>query len=263
MNARTGLGVGRRGFTLIELLVVVAIIALLIAILLPSLGRAKENAMRIQCLSNLRGIGLASCTYLTENNGYFPDSSPVGSTDPADWIAWQPARINSIGSIGIGGCLKLTAANYKVMLCPSDVIANHKGGTPYPFSYVLNWYLAGNSNAEPAVEKTKKQTRVERPSECIWYYEESASTIDDGNGSIMQPPSAFSWLNLLSAVHSSKDVTEDDGSGAGHVPSPLPNPMVTGCVAFVDGHGEPVTRKYAHSTAHTFPSPGAAVQADP
>lgn len=57
----------KKAFTLIELLVVVAIIALLIAILLPSLGRAREMARRSMCASNLRQLGLALNTYAQEN----------------------------------------------------------------------------------------------------------------------------------------------------------------------------------------------------
>lgn len=62
----------RLGFTLIELLVVVAVIAVLISILLPSLGRAREQGKMVKCLSNLRTIGQAMHMYFADNNGWFP-----------------------------------------------------------------------------------------------------------------------------------------------------------------------------------------------
>src|SRR3954451_5665794 len=62
----------RRAFTLVELLVVIAIIALLIAILLPALMRAREQANRVKCMSNLRQIGTACVMYANDNKGYIP-----------------------------------------------------------------------------------------------------------------------------------------------------------------------------------------------
>jgi prepilin-type N-terminal cleavage/methylation domain-containing protein len=73
----------QRGFTLIELLVVVAIIALLISILLPSLSKAKEQAKKVKCMSNMRQIGGAMMNYFTEVNDWFPYEKrpmPDGST---------------------------------------------------------------------------------------------------------------------------------------------------------------------------------------
>jgi prepilin-type N-terminal cleavage/methylation domain-containing protein len=64
----------RKGFTLIELLVVVAIIALLISILLPSLARAREITKRAVCASNLRGIGQGMKVYANDNRDWFPTS---------------------------------------------------------------------------------------------------------------------------------------------------------------------------------------------
>jgi prepilin-type processing-associated H-X9-DG protein/prepilin-type N-terminal cleavage/methylation domain-containing protein len=65
-----------RAFTLVELLVVIGIIALLISILLPALGRARESAMAVNCMSNMRQLSVSFMHYVNEQNGFLPAIGP-------------------------------------------------------------------------------------------------------------------------------------------------------------------------------------------
>lgn len=126
------------GFTLIEVLVVVAIIALLIAILLPSLSRARAQGRNSQCLSNLRQSGLACQMFAAGNNGFIPRG---GNNTSLHWtmvVAKELGQIKRyyVNSASPGQYLvnRLNVGGMEVLQCPE-----RRTQLTYPFmDYVVN-----------------------------------------------------------------------------------------------------------------------------
>lgn len=133
----------RKGFTLIELLIVIAIIALLIGILLPALGKARDSARALQCMSNVRGLGQALIMYAGEYKNDFPPGTTVSGTltetqkydDSVASVEWY--SVNRIGrylpniSVDVVGSGPPTVTG-SIMKCP-----NHPDGER---SYTINYW---------------------------------------------------------------------------------------------------------------------------
>jgi len=124
----------RRAFTLVELLVVIGIVALLIALLLPGLKGAREQARSAQCLSNLRQMTQACHAYIVEHRGRFP-LSYWGSD------SWDFSRD---GTRVVPGLLWRGRAEARIQQCPSFEGASNSPGDPFTgYNYNASFIGAG------------------------------------------------------------------------------------------------------------------------
>jgi prepilin-type N-terminal cleavage/methylation domain-containing protein/prepilin-type processing-associated H-X9-DG protein len=221
------------GFTLIELLVVIAIIAILAAMLLPALARAKQKAHGIMCLSNTKQLALAWHMYASDNRDRLIYNKGSALTDLENWVAnvmsWgADPQITDTRLIKEAKLGPYVSKNLGIFKCPADVEPSAAG--PRTRSMSMNAFVGDKGDGgsiNPAYMQFVKMSDFRNPSGIFVTLDEHPDSINDGwfvfcNNA--DPSERTVWSDLPASYH----------GGAGGF-------------SFADGHSE-IKRWLAGST---------------
>jgi prepilin-type N-terminal cleavage/methylation domain-containing protein/prepilin-type processing-associated H-X9-DG protein len=246
---------GHKGFTLIELLVVIAIIAILAAILFPVFARARENARRASCQSNLKQIGLGLLQYAQDydeqfaSTYYFTTSSETWYSNNTDMYKWMDAIYPYVKSEQIFDCPSADQSGNLKYIYHKNLPAGSPGGIHQSFgSYGLSqaYWGGGPANASgPATGegRGKSLAEIEAPSTTIWVTDSTADP--KGSRETFRVAGFGSTPQLVYMADRNPRLLSGEYSGA--IPD---RHLETTNVLYVDGHvkAQKLTSIYARKT---------------
>lgn len=208
-----------KAFTLIELLVVIAIIAILAAILFPVFGRARENARRSSCMSNLKQIGLGMMQYTQDYDEYYPWSvngnNPISTgatgTDPASTFNTQTGSGNVAKHFSWMDYIYPYVKSVQIYSCPSAKLA-----APTPsYGYNAAFGVRGQQSMYGSNPGSLSLAAVQRPAENVLIMDFNWTS-----SSIAYPSQAFGWAVSTDSALKQRVIRHLEGS----------------TIAYADGH---------------------------
>jgi prepilin-type N-terminal cleavage/methylation domain-containing protein/prepilin-type processing-associated H-X9-DG protein len=247
----------RGGFTLIELLVSISIIALLLGLLLPALGSARETGRGAVCLSNVRQLVLANSAYAQDNNGYYVPASP--DVFSANLMRWHGVRESATSGTqdqrtfepGRGPLAVYFGHNGQVRFCPTfEGLIDHDaprfeagaGGYGYNQSF-----LGGRRDRFGTNEKSALHTactdEITTPTETVMFTDAAFNKIVDGAAKLIdysfaETPWVVQFPGVEPTMHSAPSI-HFRHAGSTHA-------------AWADGHVGGETMDFTHPQFEDF-----------
>lgn len=236
-------GRSHRAFTLIELLVVIAIIAILAAILFPAFARARENARRSSCTSNMKQMGLGITMYVQDNDGRYP----MASNSDGSGRRWPDYIYTYIKSSQVFVCPSVSGADVTSRGPSWATTPVPTGPTGKYFGYGYNYQYLGNSRVPARVgfPFTATDSVVSAPSQTIAIADTNGvGTTGTSGVYVVDPPALVYYADAVTPRGSGRPIATDayypagSGSTITQRSSPSIRHLDMVSVAFADGHAK-------------------------